>query len=353
MIPSELVNRFLRNECTAEEHAYVLDYFRQHPGEWDAFISEEEWQQIGNAGEETEIPSGKMHRRIDYKTRVRPKRMRVAMTASAFVALVAVSLVFFRSEPAMTGRTTTPESRIIAGLIQKQTINNTGKTMVLTLSDGSVIDLAPNSLVRYSDPLITQGRKTVYLTGKARFNVTREAATPFTVVSGELNTTVLGTLFTVSAFPGTEEESVGVEEGKVAVRTSDSVDRKTGGERILNPGDELVYNRKTHVTLVLHNNVDRRGQLVRTTYRKNDAAAAIAPDWYGFEGEALSQVLEQLSTYFQTDIYYYPAELRNKFFTGKLDKKDSLEPILNDIALLNNLIVKKEKGAYYLILRSK
>jgi hypothetical protein len=64
-------------------------------------------------------------------------------------------------------------------------------------------------------------------------------------------------------------------------------------------------------------------------------------------------VLEQLSTYFQTDIYYYPTELRNKFFTGKLDKKDSLEPILNDIALLNNLIVKKEKGAYYLILRSK
>ena len=48
------------------------------------------------------------------------------------------------------------------------------------------------------------------------------------------------------------------------------------------------------------------------------------------------------------EIYYYPEEMKNRYYSGKIERMDSLETILNDIALLNRFTITKKDGAYFI-----
>jgi len=72
------------------------------------------------------------------------------------------------------------------------------------------------------------------------------------------------------------------------------------------------------------------------------------PNWYEFNGTKLSEVFEQLSAYYGAPIYYYPADLKNRYYTGRMEKTDSLADILRDIALLNDLTVSKKNNTFTL-----
>ncbi len=83
----------------------------------------------------------------------------------------------------------------------------------LELDDGSKVTLEPRSAisVRYE-----AGHRVVELhAGAAFFSVQPDPDRPFTVVAGDLSTTVLGTSFSVGRWPGTT--SVEVERGRVRV----------------------------------------------------------------------------------------------------------------------------------------
>jgi hypothetical protein len=65
-----------------------------------------------------------------------------------------------------------------------------------------------------------------------------------------------------------------------------------------------------------------------------------------FNNQALPDVLDQLSAIYNVEIQYSTEDLRQKYFIGKLEKKDSLSKILRDIALLNHLSVTNQNGRY-------
>lgn len=65
-----------------------------------------------------------------------------------------------------------------------------------------------------------------------------------------------------------------------------------------------------------------------------------------FGGQSLTDVFDQLSDYYGVQINYFPSDVANRYFTGKFSKSDSVEVILNDIALLHGLTLKKTEGIY-------
>jgi hypothetical protein len=69
-------------------------------------------------------------------------------------------------------------------------------------------------------------------------------------------------------------------------------------------------------------------------------------NWYMFNDQELADVFDQLSIIYNVEIQYSSSDLRNKYFIGKLDKHDSLNEILKDIALLNHLSVIEREGCY-------
>ncbi len=76
--------------------------------------------------------------------------------------------------------------------------NNTGLPMILTLSDSTVVLLAPHSHLQY--PLhFGNKERNVYLQGDAQFNVKRNEQHPFKVYTENIVATVLGTIFNIKS----------------------------------------------------------------------------------------------------------------------------------------------------------
>ncbi|RYF67751.1 MAG: DUF4974 domain-containing protein [Cytophagaceae bacterium] len=94
--------------------------------------------------------------------------------------------------------------------------NTTGKPLLVSLSDGSSVLLHEGSHLRYSKQF-SGGKRVVYLTGEAFFEIAKDARKPFFVYANQLVTKVLGTSFTVKAYPTDKNVVVTVRSGRVAV----------------------------------------------------------------------------------------------------------------------------------------
>lgn len=84
------------------------------------------------------------------------------------------------------------------------------------LPDGSVVYLNAGSRLRYPETFDGLKTRDVILEGEAFFEVVKDATKPFTVHSQGVNTTALGTSFTVRAYTG-NPVSVALATGKVSV----------------------------------------------------------------------------------------------------------------------------------------
>ena len=76
------------------------------------------------------------------------------------------------------------------------------QTAEVRLSDGTRIVLGANSRLTYPRSFALDAPREVRLSGEARFEVAHDANHPFWVISGEMRTEVLGTVFDVNAYPG-------------------------------------------------------------------------------------------------------------------------------------------------------
>src|SRR5690606_29962035 len=86
----------------------------------------------------------------------------------------------------------------------------------LTLPDGSTVVLHKGSTLELAQGFNEESR-TVYLSGEAYFDVFHNPQSPFIIRTGKLKTTVLGTAFTIKAWPNQKDITVSVSRGKVQV----------------------------------------------------------------------------------------------------------------------------------------
>ncbi|HKO81987.1 MAG TPA: FecR family protein, partial [Chitinophagaceae bacterium] len=128
-------------------------------------------------------------------------------------------------------------------------VNISDMELRIVLPDSSVVKLAPNSRLSYSNDMDKHPERDVYLSGEAFFEVTKNPAQPFRVFSDEVVTKVLGTSFTVRAFEKDKEIKVTVRTGKVRVysQVNDEVKTEMNAEHpddiLLTPNQQVVYQR--------------------------------------------------------------------------------------------------------------
>lgn len=94
--------------------------------------------------------------------------------------------------------------------------NGYGKTAIIVLEDGTKISLNSNSSLKYPKHFGKLKRE-VSLIGEGFFEVAKDKKRPFTVKTAQLQTTVLGTKFNVSAYKNVKQVTVALVEGSVAV----------------------------------------------------------------------------------------------------------------------------------------
>jgi transmembrane sensor len=114
----------------------------------------------------------------------------------------------------------------------------------ILLPDGSQVLLYPSGRLSYQAHF-SGGNRTVYLSGKARFNVVKDDTKPFLVYANDLVTQVVGTSFTVNSPSATALATVMVESGKVKVFTIKNFRKEGRGLEadvaLLTPNQQVTY----------------------------------------------------------------------------------------------------------------
>ena len=279
----------------------------------------------------------------------------IAVTAVAACIILAIGLgwsLFNKEKP--TQQTVTrivKEKADVSTPFIRSLVNNTGASKRYELEDGSVVLLSPKSQLSFQEPF-ESNKRDLQLKGKADFQVAKNNLKPFTVFSGELSTTALGTRFTVSAFENSNNIYVRLIEGRVVVkaRIPNQSDKKN---YYLFPGQELVYNTPDERTRIWA--FKKAPAPVKTDEASKSVVAFDDPSipkygrgsWYMFNNQPLSQVLDQLADMYDVEIHYSKNDIAKMYFIGKFEKSDSLEIVLNQITKVNKLkLIRKNNNNY-------
>lgn len=148
----------------------------------------------------------------------------------------------------------------------------------LTLDDWSEVTLSQGATLYYPEKF-DHKKRALSLTGDAFFKVRHETSRSFTITSGNIRTTVLGTSFWIKAVASSPKISVLVKTGKVGVQ------HDAEPTIFLLPGQSAVYQKSAgKLTKVLPENIKNSSSI------SMPARAALA-----FNGTSLKNVIAELT----------------------------------------------------------
>lgn len=220
-----LLERYLEGQCTPAEAALLERFFEQSGEEQNVQLSEKEQQRLFTAFRKSPRFQSR-NLLVSLLTYRLWQRAAVWQVAASLLLLLACwrwqQHVFHTAAP----------------IAYKQISSPKGKLLEVVLPDSSIVTLNANSTLSYAENF--QERRDVRLTGEAFFNVTHDQAHPFIIHTADnIQTTVLGTSFTVRSYAELVETRMMVLSGKIQVQRADSI------LGILGKNEMLSYNRQT------------------------------------------------------------------------------------------------------------
>lgn len=177
------------------------------------------------------------------------------------------------------------------------------------LSDGTMVWLNSDSELRYPLRFSEQQRR-VYLKGEAYFQVAHDSKQAFIVAADEVEVKVYGTEFNVNTRVFNSVQTTLVN-GSVAIRC------RGGAEQFIKPDQMACYDRES-------------GELEIKTV---DVANYIS--WkvgiYVFENHTIEQIMDELSLWYDVDVFFMNNLARNRRFSGSLPRYREIVEMLSVI----------------------
>lgn len=188
-----------------------------------------------------------------------------------------------------------------------------GMNKQITLADGTRVWLNAESRLEYPATFEGHRRRVVHLEGEAYFKVAKDAAHPFIVETGLLETQVLGTSFNVRVY-SPEDAQVTLSEGSVKV--SDARHKKT---LLLTPGQNAT--------------LQKGGGFSLHEVQAGDYNSWTEGQFY-FDNTELVEIMRELGRWYNINIIFTGKEAMHYRMHFQADRKDSLPHILE---LLNSM----------------
>ncbi len=352
--------RFFSGDCNEEEKKQVAAYLESHKEILDGFFEEEDWIQSLNKLPNVTTPyhEDEMLQAIQAKLhggkRGLLKHMRPLMkwsVAASFTVLAIGALVYFM-QPANDSRSVASTNTINPAVTDSVIwTNNSNTSESRYLSDGSLVQLEPGSVLRYKKDF-EPGKRWLHLDGEAKFQVAKNKKRPFTVFAENVSTTAVGTIFTVNSKNKHKRITVKLEEGKVLVQDLNHPAKSLyllPGEycafdgRALQKTDSLYYVMKPAATSVVH---DKKYYFIDSTCQL-DASHVI------FKNTELPSVFKALNKLYEVKIVYknMPDQVLTKsLYSGSFMKaKMKAADVLRIVSFINDLNCQQVAPKTYLI----
>jgi transmembrane sensor len=229
--------------------------------------------------------------------------LKIWLGAAAAVLLAAIGLfLYLKQAPAKllvanVDHATNSSKNITAGDGHKS----------IKLPDGSTVILNSNSSLQFATPFIGKTRE-VILNGEGYFDIKHDRAHPFIVHTGKIITTVLGTAFDISAYPG-QKVIVSVTRGKVSVS-----DDKNKMLALLTPDQQVYYSQATKVA-------SQQPIIAQKTIEwvKSDMQ---------FTGMPFKELAERLSKRYDVTVEFKNPDLEKYLITGRFNGTESIDDVL-------------------------
>ncbi|WP_018625836.1 FecR family protein [Niabella aurantiaca] len=192
------------------------------------------------------------------------------------------------------------------------------------LPDGSKLWLNAGSTVRF--PVwFSQKERQVQSSGEVYFEVSKDAARPFRVMSGNQSVEVLGTHFVVNT--GTDASVIKTTLLEGSIKLSGA-----GVSRILKPGQESEF---------------VKGKGVVSIAEKSNPEAAIAwkDGYFEFDSADFKTMEEQIRKWYDVEFVY--DQLPDNLFYGKIERNVPLSRVLEMLEIVGNIHFKIEGRKIY------
>lgn len=201
-------------------------------------------------------------------------------------------------------------------------VNNDPDTRQIKLNDGTEVLLYPGSEIKVDIPDESRTRR-VELKGKAYFHVTRDEKRPFTVYTGQIKTTVLGTSFIIDGTSSKDRIQISVETGRVSV--SEVEDHK-GSQKVL-----LIANQQA--------TFDAIKKELTTSVSEQPMVAENLKTLVEYNERPLREVLTALRTTYGVEIRFNNDSIQNCKITTSFDEEGLFDRL--------SIIAKAVGGTYH------
>ena len=200
-----------------------------------------------------------------------------------------------------------------------------GKTFVITLSDGTVVNMNAGSSLKYPVQFIKGHNREVVLAGEAFFEVTKDKKHPFIVKTRGVDVKVLGTKFNVSSYKEDAEINTVLVEGSVSLSSATVPNEK----EMLVPGEKGTWsNQKSGIAV---EKVDTR---IYTEWMTGELV---------FRKATFSDIIIKLERTYNVTIENNRKELLDKKFNASFNKNiESIETVLATMSKIQSFTFKKE-----------
>ena len=180
------------------------------------------------------------------------------------------------------------------------------------LADGTLVYLNSATRMKYPVKFDEKERK-VYLSGEAYFEVAKDPERPFFVEMEGVEVRVYGTSFNVNTHQEGDIQTVLVK-GSIGVKVLSS-----GMESMIRPGQMAEF---------------KQGN---TKVDVKDVNVAVYTDWkdgiFRFENQRLEDILTVLSNWYDVDVFYQTASVKELHFSGYMERYKDVSVILEAITL--------------------
>lgn len=283
-----LLQRYLNDTCTPAEKQvmdYWYDLLDEEYDEKISTISRAELEEVlwAKIKDKIEPAEKKVHLNQEFRWWQNRRLYWAAASILLVTGLFYVLPLETISLPPLAALTTTEP------LSDMHREHNTGSVSKwIVLEDSSRVLLQPGSSVQYAVPFSPQLRS-VYLTGDAFFEVTKNEQRPFIVHSGDILTRVVGTSFGIQFREGDLEVSVAT--GRVIVEKA----LPSQGEPLRSASDGVVLTPNQKVTYYSKNRYFVTGLVENPQPITLPMVATATPeDAFQFESVPLAQVLSRI-----------------------------------------------------------
>lgn len=191
--------------------------------------------------------------------------------------------------------------------LQNRLITPKGGEYTIMLADGTKVWVNANTEIRYPVKFSGNERR-VYLEGEAYFEVAKNVTKPFIVEANGMEVKVYGTKFNLNT-RRVDQMHTTLVEGSVSVKP------RGQSEVMLKPNQQAIFNKLSG----------------RVSVRDVDVMPYVA--WhqgnYYFENKSMGEILDELSLWYDIQVFFMNPEMKNERFSGYLPRYEQIDGLLS------------------------